>query len=122
MDHTQMTRKLTKTNATQNISILCPFFCLFICDCKSYFIFISSNAVHISMDTFVKRYQSEKYAQWRNGNDRSTHPEQPLLDTTAARAPLVQDVLINIKYCEIILVLNQNFNSNPIIFTLFFLF
>ena len=35
----------------------------------------TSDMVKISMDTFVKRYQPEKYDSWMNGMDIAPHPE-----------------------------------------------
>ncbi|XP_031618253.1 probable lysine-specific demethylase 4B [Contarinia nasturtii] len=33
------------------------------------------DAVKISMDTFIKRFQPENYTKWRSGNDIGPHPE-----------------------------------------------
>lgn len=33
------------------------------------------DAVKISMDTFIKRFQPENYNKWRSGNDNGLHPE-----------------------------------------------
>lgn len=33
------------------------------------------DAVKISMDTFIKRFQPENYSKWRSGNDIGPHPE-----------------------------------------------
>lgn len=49
------------------------------------------------MDTFVKRFQCEKYELWRNGKEMATHPEEPLMDDKPVPLPLVQDFLVNIK-------------------------
>jgi len=35
------------------------------------------DSIKISMDTFVKRIQPEKYELWLKGNDIGTHPEDP---------------------------------------------
>lgn len=40
-----------------------------------YFIFFRKDTVKISMDTFVKRFQPDKYHKWINGNDIGPHPE-----------------------------------------------
>jgi len=40
------------------------------CDC-------SRSRVTFSMDTFVKRFQPEKYEDWKNGRDIAPHPEDP---------------------------------------------
>lgn len=34
--------------------------------------------VKISMDTFVSRFQRERYDDWMNGCDFGPHPEDPL--------------------------------------------
>lgn len=39
--------------------------------------YCSSDMVKISMDTFVKRFQPEKYDSWMNGTDFGPHPEDP---------------------------------------------
>ncbi|XP_055592126.1 uncharacterized protein LOC129743913 [Uranotaenia lowii] len=39
--------------------------------------YCSSDMVKISMDTFVKRFQPEKYEAWMNGTDFGPHPEDP---------------------------------------------
>uniref|UniRef100_A0A2M4ANH2 [histone H3]-trimethyl-L-lysine(9) demethylase n=1 Tax=Anopheles triannulatus TaxID=58253 RepID=A0A2M4ANH2_9DIPT len=36
-----------------------------------------SDMVKISMDTFVKRFQPERYEAWMNGTDFGPHPEDP---------------------------------------------
>jgi len=40
------------------------------CDC-------SRSRVTFSMDTFVKRFQPEKYEDWKSGKDIAPHPEDP---------------------------------------------
>jgi len=40
------------------------------CDC-------SRSRVTFSMDTFVKRFQPEKFEDWKNGKDIAPHPEDP---------------------------------------------
>lgn len=37
------------------------------------------DSVKICMDTFVKRFQPEKYESWINGTDLTPHPEDPTL-------------------------------------------
>jgi len=37
----------------------------------------SKDMVKISMDTFVKRFQPEKYNNWLKGQDIGCHPEEP---------------------------------------------
>uniref|UniRef100_A0A1Q3F838 [histone H3]-trimethyl-L-lysine(9) demethylase n=1 Tax=Culex tarsalis TaxID=7177 RepID=A0A1Q3F838_CULTA len=39
--------------------------------------YCSSDMVKISMDTFVKRFQPEKYESWMDGTDFGPHPEDP---------------------------------------------
>lgn len=39
--------------------------------------YCSSDMVKISMDTFVKRFQPDKYDSWMNGTDFGPHPEDP---------------------------------------------
>lgn len=53
--------------------------------------------VTISMDTFVKRFQPEKYDDWINGADIGPHPEDPVTEITAAPIPTEQDILVNKK-------------------------
>lgn len=62
-----------------------------------FIIHCSSDMVKISMDTFVKRFQPDKYYAWINGQDIGPHPEDP--PSTAAPAPLPsdQDILVNKK-------------------------
>jgi len=47
------------------------------CDCHQ-------DSVKISMDTFVKRIQPEKYELWLQGNDTGSHPEDPPLTLPAS--------------------------------------
>lgn len=37
--------------------------------------FIRKDAVKISMDTFIKRFQPENYSKWQSGKDIGPHPE-----------------------------------------------
>ncbi|XP_053684667.1 lysine-specific demethylase 4A-like [Sabethes cyaneus] len=39
--------------------------------------YCSSDMVKISMDTFVQRFQPDKYEAWMNGTDFGPHPEDP---------------------------------------------
>lgn len=48
----------------------------------------------ISMDTFVKRFQSDRYEMWLKGEDIGPHPEEPNKQV-AAPLPLPQDILCN---------------------------
>ncbi|XP_046683412.1 lysine-specific demethylase 4A-like isoform X2 [Homalodisca vitripennis] len=56
--------------------------------------------VKISMDTFVKRFQPEKYELWLQGKDIGPHPEDPG-KLTAAPAPSELDILCNKNNPEI---------------------
>lgn len=57
--------------------------------------------VKISMDTFVKRFQPERYDNWINGKDYGPHPEDPATAAAAAPLPSDQDILLNKKYVQI---------------------
>lgn len=54
--------------------------------------------VKISMDTFVKRFQPDKYNSWINGSDIGPHPEDPP-SAAPKLAPLPSDldILVNKK-------------------------
>lgn len=54
------------------------------------------DMVKISMDTFVKRFQPEKYELWLAGKDVGPHPEDPTRSSAAAQ-PSLNDVLCNKK-------------------------
>ncbi|KAK4878252.1 hypothetical protein RN001_010758 [Aquatica leii] len=54
----------------------------------------SKDMVKISMDTFVKRFQPERYEKWLQGVDIGPHPEEPNKQV-AAPHPLPQDILCN---------------------------
>ncbi|XP_054290259.1 lysine-specific demethylase 4A-like isoform X2 [Macrosteles quadrilineatus] len=56
--------------------------------------------VKISMDTFVKRFQPEKYELWLKGKDVGPHPEDPN-KMSAAPAPSELDILCNKNNPEI---------------------
>ncbi|XP_012269220.2 lysine-specific demethylase 4C-like isoform X1 [Athalia rosae] len=51
----------------------------------------SKDMVKISMDTFVKRFQPERYQLWLRGEDVGPHPEDPR--QTAAPLPSQMDLL-----------------------------
>ena len=53
------------------------------------------DTVHISMDTFVKRLQPEKYDEWLNGKDFGRHPEEPNAKPTPAPPPSAEEYLLN---------------------------
>ncbi|XP_049825245.1 lysine-specific demethylase 4A isoform X2 [Aethina tumida] len=54
----------------------------------------SKDMVKISMDTFVKRFQPDRYEMWLKGEDIGPHPEEPD-KKVAAPLPLPQDILCN---------------------------
>lgn len=54
----------------------------------------SKDMVKISMDTFVKRFQPDRYEMWLKGCDIGPHPEEPNKQV-AAPHPLPQDILCN---------------------------
>ncbi|KAK8391868.1 hypothetical protein O3P69_017469 [Scylla paramamosain] len=59
------------------------------CQCRT-------DMVKISMDTFVKRFQPERYELWLAGKDIGPHPEDPTRSSAAAQ-PSLNDVLCNKK-------------------------
>ncbi|KAK5638432.1 hypothetical protein RI129_012727 [Pyrocoelia pectoralis] len=54
----------------------------------------SKDMVKISMDTFVKRFQPDRYEKWLQGVDIGPHPEEPNKQV-AAPHPMPQDILCN---------------------------
>lgn len=50
--------------------------------------------VKISMDTFVKRFQPDRYELWLAGKDVGHHPEDPSR-VYAAPLPTENDILCN---------------------------
>lgn len=54
----------------------------------------SNDMVKISMDTFVKRFQPDRYELWLKGQDIGCHPEQPEKMVPAPH-PSGQDILCN---------------------------
>ncbi|XP_064088924.1 uncharacterized protein LOC135203058 isoform X3 [Macrobrachium nipponense] len=60
------------------------------CQCRG-------DMVKISMDTFVKRFQPERYELWIAGKDVGPHPEDPTKSTAAAQ-PSINDILCNKKH------------------------
>ncbi|XP_043240516.1 proline-rich protein 36-like, partial [Amphibalanus amphitrite] len=58
-----------------------------LCHCKD-------DMVRISMDTFVRRFQPERYELWLAGKDVGPHPEDPSRNTPANR-PTHADVVCN---------------------------
>ncbi|XP_050717640.1 protein split ends-like isoform X2 [Eriocheir sinensis] len=59
------------------------------CQCRG-------DMVKISMDTFVKRFQPERYELWLAGKDVGPHPEDPTRSSAAAQ-PSLNDILCNKK-------------------------
>ncbi|XP_055921875.1 myb-like protein U isoform X2 [Eupeodes corollae] len=57
----------------------------------------SNDMVKISMDTFVKRFQPDRYQAWLEGTDIGQHPEDPPNALTVAPPPTQLDVLCNKK-------------------------
>lgn len=60
----------------------------------------SNDMVKISMDTFVKRFQPERYDLWLTGQDIGCHPEQPEKMVPAPH-PSGQDILCNKNNTEL---------------------
>eukprot|EP00102_Acyrthosiphon_pisum_P016079 XP_008186899.2 PREDICTED: lysine-specific demethylase 4A-like [Acyrthosiphon pisum] len=58
------------------------------------------DSINISMDTFVKRIQPEKYELWLKGYDINTHPEDPSC-TPDKRTPSKSGLLCNINNKDI---------------------
>lgn len=46
------------------------------------------------MDTFVKRFQADRYEMWLKGEDIGPHPEEPNKQLPAP-LPMPQDILCN---------------------------
>uniref|UniRef100_A0A7R9IZG7 [histone H3]-trimethyl-L-lysine(9) demethylase n=1 Tax=Timema californicum TaxID=61474 RepID=A0A7R9IZG7_TIMCA len=66
------------------------------------------DMVKISMDTFVKRFQPDRYHLWLQGKDIGAHPEEPTRHY-AAPPPSQRDVLVNKNNTE----LPQSFLEAP---------
>lgn len=49
------------------------------------------------MDTFVKRFQPERYEAWLEGKDIGPHPEDPVTNVAPAPPPTPNDILCNKK-------------------------
>lgn len=60
----------------------------------------SNDMVKISMDTFVKRFQPDRYDLWLKGQDIGCHPEQPERMVPAPH-PSGQDILCNRNNTEL---------------------
>ncbi|XP_013163480.1 PREDICTED: lysine-specific demethylase 4C-like [Papilio xuthus] len=60
----------------------------------------SNDMVKISMDTFVKRFQPDRYELWLKGEDVGCHPEQPE-KMVPAPSPSGQDILCNKNNTEL---------------------
>lgn len=81
-----------------NVNVDFQFFSVIEMPCKYFVIVCSSDMVKISMDTFVKRFQPDKYFAWINGQDIGPHPEDPPSAAKPAPLPSDQDILVNKKY------------------------
>ncbi|TMW49394.1 hypothetical protein DOY81_005538, partial [Sarcophaga bullata] len=57
----------------------------------------SNDMVKISMDTFVRRFQPERYQAWLEGKDFGLHPEDPPNAIGPAPLPTHLDVMCNKK-------------------------
>ena len=57
---------------------------------------VRDDMVRISMDTFVRRFQPERYELWLAGKDVGPHPEDPSRNTPA-NLPTHADVLCNTR-------------------------
>ncbi|XP_063596662.1 uncharacterized protein LOC134773393 [Penaeus indicus] len=75
------------------------------CQCRG-------DMVKISMDTFVKRFQPERYELWLAGKDIGPHPEDPTRSTAAAQ-PSINDVLCNKKNVTPSPLIEQLLNQSP---------
>lgn len=53
------------------------------------------------MDTFVKRFQPERYQAWLEGVDFGLHPEDPPNTIVPAPLPTHLDVMCNKKYLDL---------------------
>lgn len=53
------------------------------------------------MDTFVKRFQPERYQAWLEGVDFGLHPEDPPNAIVPAPLPTHIDVMCNKKYLDL---------------------
>ncbi|XP_037918326.1 uncharacterized protein LOC119656091 isoform X3 [Hermetia illucens] len=61
----------------------------------------SNDMVKISMDTFVKRFQPERYEAWLEGKDIGPHPEDPVTNVAPAPPPTPNDILCNKNNSEL---------------------
>lgn len=68
------------------------------------------NMVKISMDTFVQRFQPERYEHWLRGTDIGRHPEEPN-GRYAAPRPTPEDILCNKHVPK----LPKSFGLNPLV-------
>lgn len=72
------------------------------------------------MDTFVKRFQPDKYDAWINGTDIAPHPEDPPSAAKPAPLPSDQDILVNKKYKQLTLfALCDIFNDHTFLLFIF---
>ncbi|XP_055692241.1 uncharacterized protein LOC129795185 [Lutzomyia longipalpis] len=75
--------------------------------------FCINDMVKISMDTFVKRFQPERYEAWLMGNDIGVHPEGPANVILPANPPSEQDLLCNKGNPLVQEILKMNRQCNP---------
>lgn len=59
----------------------------------------SKDMVRISMDTFVKRFQPEKYDSWMDGTDIAAHPEDPNWLIAPPKRPPCEEAIEMKKHC-----------------------
>ena len=57
--------------------------------------FCRDDNVQISMDTFVKRLQPDRYDDWINGQDYGRHPEEPNAKASPAPPPSAYEYMMN---------------------------
>ncbi|XP_055838906.1 putative uncharacterized protein DDB_G0291608 isoform X2 [Episyrphus balteatus] len=72
----------------------------------------SNDMVKISMDTFVKRFQPDRYQAWLEGTDVGQHPEDPPNALTVAPPPTQLDVLCNKKNGDVPVQLFQRMKKH----------
>lgn len=56
--------------------------------------FLFLDMVKISMETFVRRFQPEKYENWLEGKDYGEHPEEPGKITLAPKPILNKKLMM----------------------------
>jgi jumonji domain-containing protein 2 len=64
----------------------------------AHFRLVRDDRVNISMDSFVRRYQPERYCNWLKGEDYGRHPDASPSDRPMpAPMPTLQDLECNPK-------------------------